>query len=125
MIGIDVEYRFLKPFGYINTIDLIGIGPCNNPFFMRDPSALLPKEADPDDIVPDRYPFGTHAFCSFSGMAFDACAGPALGSNTISQYLESTIDHSSTKTNSVYSEIHADICGVTNSPAFGFIKKLE
>ena len=123
MMGIDVHYRFLLPFGYINLTNLVGWGLCNNPIpgSCRNPNLIVGA----DDIFPNRSLFGNHAFCSYSGMAFDACAGPALGSLSVADYLEAAIDHSSSTTGSMYSETNSLICGVGKTPNLGFIKKLE
>ena len=40
--------------------------------------------------------FGNHAFAAFNGYVFDACAGPALGTQTEAQYISDTIDTSTT-----------------------------
>ena len=123
MMGIDVRYRFLLPFGYINLTNLVGWGLCNNPIpgSCRNPNLIVGA----DDTFPNRSLFGNHAFCSYSGMAFDACAGPALGSLSVADYLEAAIDHSSSTTGSMYSETNSSICGVGKTPNLGFIKKLE
>ena len=122
VIGIDVRYRYLIPFGYINLTNLVGWGSCNNPIPGSCGNTNLVVGAD--DIYPNRSYFGNHAFCSFSGMVFDACAGPALGDLSVAQYLETTIDHSSS-TASAHSETNSLICGVGKTPFWGFIKRLE
>lgn len=43
-------------------------------------------------IEPDRSGFGNHAFAVFNGYVFNACAGPALGTQTEVQYVSDTID---------------------------------
>ena len=94
LIGIGILYHYSEPFGYINPTYLVGIREqCNNPFFDN----LLNCMVGYDDVEPDRTFFGNHAFTSFNGYVFDACAGPQLGFNNIQQYLESTIDQNTEK----------------------------
>lgn len=47
-----------------------------------------------DNTSPTRTAFGNHAFASYGGMVYDACAGPTTGSQTEAAYVASTIDHS-------------------------------
>ncbi|MBU1692376.1 MAG: hypothetical protein KKC51_00260 [Verrucomicrobia bacterium] len=92
LLGISVTYRFMNPFGYINTVNLVGEGNCNNPFYPVSTSGL--KIAGADDVDPARKCFGNHAFTSLGGYVFDACAGPAIGTQTESQYVSDTVDTS-------------------------------
>ncbi|KAJ5174611.1 uncharacterized protein N7482_000488 [Penicillium canariense] len=75
-------------FGYINTMDLVGWGNTDHPFFRLDPS----------DPKSERSSFGNHRWASIrSGdhiRAADACAGPAVPfpDGTIGEYLTSAID---------------------------------
>ncbi len=114
LLGARARVMMVHPFGYIRTLDLVGIGPCNNPCFMTKPNAvryaldegsgnlvlqnvLVPQTSlcDGDDIA--RTPFDLHAFVvSEIGNVYDACLGPALGSLTVSEYLEDVIDYSTT-----------------------------
>ena len=89
LFGIDVQYKFMEPFGYINTTDLVGLDydNCNNPFFRNN---LANKLVAPD--LPTRSGFKNHAFAVFRGYVFDACAGPALGTQTEAQYVADVID---------------------------------
>ncbi len=57
LLGLDVEYKFMQPFGYINTVDLVGVGNCNNPFFTLN---SFPQIAGADET--GRSLFGNHAF---------------------------------------------------------------
>lgn len=91
LLGISATYRYMSPFGYINTVNLVGEGDSNNPFY---PLTTGDKITGPDLVVPDRFPFGNHAFVSFAGHAFDACAGPAIGTQTETQYVADTVDTS-------------------------------
>lgn len=93
LLGLDVEFCYMHPFGYINPTPFVGIdGECNNPFFRRDnpPQAQL---VDHDAVEPDRTFFGNHAFCRYNGLIYDACAGPNTGTPQMT-YLANTIDRS-------------------------------
>jgi hypothetical protein len=86
-IGIQTNWHYLKPFGYINTTNLIGVGSCNNPFFKSNGSKAVVAANSPD-----RTAFGNHAFIGFEGKILDACAGPHTASETPRKYLEVSID---------------------------------
>lgn len=87
VIGVKISSVFQAPFGFIKTTNLVGVGACNNPFFRSNGST---KEIDP--LSPQRTSFGNHAFTSLGGKIHDACAGPHIGTETIRQYLEASID---------------------------------
>lgn len=89
LIGIKgVEYAYMYPFGYLKETQLIGRGPCNNPFYDIEKSGPVVAEDDPA-----RRFFSNHAFCvTASGMVLDACAGPHTGTETVDQYLANAID---------------------------------
>ena len=93
LLGIGVEYRFMEPFGFINTVDLVGVGPCNNPFY-GNPVVTGGKITGSDEVHYVRLPFGNHAFAKYGGNIYDACAGPHTGSCTEAQYLSTVIDKS-------------------------------
>jgi hypothetical protein len=87
-LGIQCDWLFLNPYGYINETHLLGIpGLCNNPFYQMNGSLPLVTWNDPN-----RTAFGNHAFIRFNGFIFDACAGPHLGTEDPSQYVLSSID---------------------------------
>jgi len=87
-LGIQCDWLFLNPYGYINETHLLGIsGLCNNPFFQMNGSQPLVAWDDHS-----RTAFGNHAFIRFNGLIFDACAGPHLGTEDPSQYVLSSID---------------------------------
>jgi hypothetical protein len=87
-IGVNVAWCYLSPFGFIKLTHLVGVGLTNNPFFKSDQSKkVLPFDA------PERTAFGNHAFISdASEVAFDSCAGPHVGEETLFQYLSASID---------------------------------
>lgn len=100
-LGLDfnhIAWEYHQTYGYISSeAELVGWGPCNNPYFNRNPKRKLLDETDPK-----RQPFTNHAFLSWSPEfnptdafyqskidpstftkptmnAIDACAGPHLG----------------------------------------------
>ncbi len=91
LLGIPVTYRYMSRFGYINTVDLVGEGSCNNPFY---PLTTGGKVTGADEVFPVRSRFGNHAFTLLDGYVFDACAGPHLGTRTEAQYVADTVDRS-------------------------------
>ncbi len=91
LLGIGVEYRYMNPFGYINTVNLVGEGNCNNPFY---PLVSGDKITDADAVYPVRTPFGNHAFAKYGENIYDATAGPHTGTRTEAQYVTDTVDSS-------------------------------
>lgn len=106
LLGIASEYVFMgyrfptatnSRFGYILATDLVGIGQCNNPFY---PTTANPANRVPllgsggvtDLVGTNRTFFGNHAFARFGGVIFDACAGPHLGTETLTHYATVAID---------------------------------
>ena len=88
LLGMDVKYNRMEPFGYIKTNNLVGVGDCNNPFFGNN---VANKTVAPN--WPQRTGFGNHAFAIFNNNVFAACVGPVLGKST-SDYITDTIDTS-------------------------------
>jgi hypothetical protein len=89
-LGIGVTWGYLEPFGFIKPTYLIGYpeGQCNNPDFVANPRRRLVPPADPG-----RTPFRNHAFVSAAdGLILDACAGPHLGTETLAEYAQASID---------------------------------
>jgi hypothetical protein len=91
LLGIDVQYMYMNKFGYINTINLVGVGNCNNPFYSSKTSPYNTPIVGSDDS--GRSYFNNHAFAMLGDNVYDACAGPVLGSS-FTNYLSSTIDTS-------------------------------
>ena len=91
LIGIsNANIVFAKPFGYINKLNLIGVGPCNNPFF-NSPGVPAVKICGEDDC--SRSYFACHMFVNHGGHVYDACVGP-IENMLQSQYLATAIDKS-------------------------------
>ena len=103
LLGINVEGNYQEPFGNILTVNLIGVGSCNNPFYKnpRLPAALaVPVILKTNPYYQYRTGFGNHAYVVFDvslfGSSFkfiyDACAGPVVGDSSNS-YQKSTIEN--------------------------------
>lgn len=86
-LGVQLDWRFLKPFGFIKPTNLIGVGLCNNPFYEANNSDRFTQPHDPK-----RTSFGNHAFCRLGTQALEACAGPHTGTETEKEYVEASID---------------------------------
>ncbi|MCI0379994.1 MAG: DUF4150 domain-containing protein [Gemmataceae bacterium] len=123
-LGIPVEYIFMGTFegsppgvvafGFITTTDLVGVGACNNPFYMGEwhhpheavtraqidsykivnPGTPPPMHKEPDGYIWPwgRSSFGNHGFCQYRGKIYDACAGPHLGTESPNEYAKNSID---------------------------------
>jgi|GEM_PF-5194260 len=100
-LGIDVPGLYLRPFGYINTTNLVGWGNCNNPFPSGKFNTVVRSGITgvrPENFLqvgindPDRSGFGNHMFCEFSGKIFDACAGSYDGVGDRAAYVTAVID---------------------------------
>jgi hypothetical protein len=88
-LGIVVDGLFMKPFGYLRKMQLVGRGLCNNPF----PQSLPKKDyliVNGDDHL--RQPFYNHMFCELSAKIYDACAGPATGTGDRAAYVKTSVD---------------------------------
>jgi hypothetical protein len=68
VLGADSDYYYHQPFGYLNYVEPIGRGKCNNPFY----GCLGNNPAvGPDD---QRTAFGNHAYQKLGGSQnYDAC----------------------------------------------------
>ncbi|MDR3109155.1 MAG: hypothetical protein LBU65_05645, partial [Planctomycetaceae bacterium] len=86
LLGIGVDLTMVTPFGYINEVNLVGVGNCNNPFFGTDTTRIIVPVVDAA-----RTQFGMHAFAVYNDGVYDACAGPVTGVARRT-YLENTID---------------------------------
>lgn len=92
-VGIEVYFDYIKPFGYLKLTNLIGWGPCNNPFF-KNPDYNSSQVCTNDDKPLPRSCFGNHAFIYLPdyGVVADACSGPHTGNESKRQYLTNSID---------------------------------
>jgi hypothetical protein len=97
ILGIDVQYAFMSKFGYINTVNLVGVGNCNNPFYSSmNPPYNIPVVGSDDA---GRTYFGNHAFTMLDNDVYDACA-LSIGVS-FNAYLTTTIDTSTAIENAV------------------------
>ncbi len=115
LLGIHSTVVMPQPFGYINTVNLVGVGPCNNPGYESSHTYQYWKEEIDGmggvtnreynttiihtpvcaEDETQRYYFLVHAYVwVFDGRIFDACVGPALGTLLINDYMRSVIDYS-------------------------------
>jgi len=86
-VGVRAHWYLLDPFGYLNPTNLVGVGMCNNPFFLKPADRMVPP-ADPK-----REPFSWHAFCGTPDeKVLDACAGPHTGTETKAEYVTVSVD---------------------------------
>ena len=93
LAGIESDVVFLQPFGFINETRLVGIGRCNSPFYTSGPLATETIRGSNDTA---RAWFLNHRYVIRDDKIFDACAGPALGTQTHQQYLDHSVDTSTT-----------------------------
>ena len=90
LLGINSTPVFTEPFGFINLVNIVGVGPCNNPFYMGPYTTVHIPVAGQDDA--NRSSFGNHMYVYAEGRVFDACAGAELGIQENILYLRSIID---------------------------------
>ena len=93
LAGIESDVVFLQPFGFINETGLVGVGRCNSPFYTSGPLATETVRGSNDTA---RAWFLNHRYVIRDDKIFDACAGPALGTQTHQQYLDHSVDTSTT-----------------------------
>jgi hypothetical protein len=68
LVGAESDYYFHQPFGYLNYVEPIGRGKCNNPFY---PCQGGTPAVGPDDA---RSKFANHAYQKLGGSRnYDAC----------------------------------------------------
>jgi hypothetical protein len=97
VLGIKAIWVLADPYGFIKTSNLVGVGPCNNPFYdpKKGPGAITATDHA------GRMPFANHAFVQLFnklGGILDSCAGPHTGKETIVQYIANTVDATRTMT---------------------------
>ncbi|KAK0507406.1 hypothetical protein JMJ35_010444 [Cladonia borealis] len=83
------QWVYLTPYGYINTTQIIGwSGNCNNPLFKEKTDKMELKTNDTDRTAFVDYTF----FLSSSSNVVDATIGPYTGTQSVSSYLDATLD---------------------------------
>jgi hypothetical protein len=90
-LGVAANWFFLRPYGFIHTTHLVGVGACNNPFFSNNGSSPTVGVNDRN-----RSAFANHAFAGLTGAVLDACAGPHTGNEDRGQYVNAAIDGATT-----------------------------
>jgi hypothetical protein len=92
----------MDEFGYINTVNLVGVGNCNNPFY-NNGTAINSPVVGADLLLPNRTGFGNHAFTMLGNDVYDACALTiGVSFNT---YLTTAIDTSTVAESAVAGNI--------------------
>ena len=93
-LGIEVDWLYMYPFGYIHVTNLTGRQVSNNPFFSSTGDSKEKEIVPKND--PNRTGFGNHAFCGIhrQGQIYilDSCVGPHLGDETTQEYIGKSID---------------------------------
>jgi hypothetical protein len=98
VIGLDVNYLFMEPFGYIKTTTLVGGYICNNPFFKNSrfsPEYIIVGLKDSNNRP--RASLGNHAFVEHNSRIFDACVGSIKGTSNRTNYVDNVIDSRSSR----------------------------
>lgn len=93
-LGITTTWDFMQPYGFITQTNLIGVGQCNNPFYVGNGTTPIIGINDPN-----RTGFGNHAFVAVNGNIADACAGPHVATETPAQYVAAAVDTVTTLSN--------------------------
>ncbi|KAF2128951.1 hypothetical protein P153DRAFT_386151 [Dothidotthia symphoricarpi CBS 119687] len=86
---------FMNPFGFLHDTPLVGFPEggriaeknCNNPFVSNETSKLL---LAPTSVY--RSKFSNHVFLAFRERIYDACAGPVVGTVSLTTYVDQAID---------------------------------
>ena len=144
-LGVKTEGLFMQPFGFLNKTQLVGRGPCNNPFPKRKfdseikrlkssvvglKKMALSKPKLEDFLLvarddPDRSAFGNHSYCEHVNSIFDACAGPNIGTGDRNAYVTNNID-SKTKLNSLYGGLPGIVADIKSHTSIGAsVNKVE
>lgn len=144
-LGLKTEGLFMQPFGFLNKTELVGRGPCNNPFPKRKYDSEIKRlkssvvgltkmalsKPKPEDFLlvarddPDRSAFGNHSYCEHVSEIFDACAGPYIGTGNRNDYVSENID-SKTKLNSYYGGFPGIVADIKSHASIGAkVNKVE
>ncbi|KAG8526536.1 uncharacterized protein KY384_008736 [Bacidia gigantensis] len=82
-----IKWKFLEPYGFIQTTNLVGRGRCNSPYVSNQQSSFLV-----DNNADIRQAFRNHAFIEVKQCVVDACAGPHTGTESPAAYLARAIE---------------------------------
>jgi hypothetical protein len=82
LLGIDVQFTYSEPFGYINTTTLVGNietnNPCSTPLlFDTSSTSMYPLIENSSGNT--RNWFDNHAYTVLDDFVYDACAGAITG----------------------------------------------
>ena len=123
VVGVNAKPIYMKPFGFLKPVGLIGCGDrVNNPF-PKSRNELYIDQNEGDKYV-KRSAFSNHAFVSWNGdnleSIFDACAGPVCGKEFV-DYVTESIDFETNNNNTDFKErtiriINHAIKKYTNKP---------
>ena len=91
LLGIGSCMWKTMPFGYINTVSLVGVGRCNNPLCGN---SSWPETPICSEDSFSRSSLMMHMYVVYDKLAWDSCIGPALGDKSRLRYLRSIIDAS-------------------------------
>jgi len=111
LVGAYAQFNFMKPFGYINTTALIGVGQNNSPYFENiifkttplTPIVQPPGSCREDSFIDNAPPpppprersfFSNPAFLILNEKVFDPTPGPPLGPGNLQGYFKKVIDTS-------------------------------
>ena len=109
LLGASSRMVVVERFGFLDTVELIGVGLCNNPVYLgyekdkrktitgagiEDIVIHIPRTPLVDGDSLARSKFDRHAFAVCNDVVYDACVGPSLGTHSISNYIDSAVDHS-------------------------------
>ena len=108
-VGVETDILRMEPFGYLNPGLLIGItNLCNNPFYAASWASIHAPLCGTNDT--NRTKFSCHFFVRRGTQIFDACAGPATGTEDGSAYVARMVD-TSTHDERFYTVEEQDIFG--------------
>ncbi len=96
VIGIEeVMVYSLDRFGYLNKIQLVGRGVCNNPYYGTAQGCARGQAVVEENCTEQTF-FNNHIFCLWKiegeWRVLDSCIGPYTGSDNKTQYLEKARD---------------------------------
>ncbi|VAW64738.1 hypothetical protein MNBD_GAMMA10-506, partial [hydrothermal vent metagenome] len=117
-LGLEVEGLYMQPFGFLNYTQLVGRGPCNNPFpgdklrtveenlefteegrkrmklkpLKLEDYLVVNVSEDGDGPDTDRKGFDNHSYCEYKNRIYDACAGPSVGNEDRKGYVNKNVD---------------------------------
>lgn len=91
LLGIGSCMWKTMPFGYINTVSLVGVGRCNNPLCGN---SSWPETPICSEDSFSRRSLMMHMYVVYDELVWDSCIGPALGDKSRLRYLRSIIDAS-------------------------------